>query len=79
MCWTPPSPTRKDNATLHLHDKQRCVEVKIAAEGGAWRLEEERLENPGKASPRRLAVTFDAPVTSARVRVTLSPVPDFKP
>jgi len=71
--------TRKDDTALYLHDKQRCVEVKIAAEGGAWRLEEERLENPGKASPRRLAVTFDAPVTSARVRVTLSPVPDFKP
>lgn len=71
--------TRKDGTTLHLHDNQRCVEVKITAEGGAWRLEEEQLENPGKASPRRLAVTFDAPVTAARVRVTLTPVPGFKP
>lgn len=70
---------RKDDTTLHLHDKQCGVEVRIAAEGGAWRLVEERLENPGKPSPQRLAVTFDAPVTTARVRVTVTPLPDSKP
>jgi len=70
--------TRIDDTTLHLHDKQRGVEVKITAEGGAWRLEEEQLENPGKASPRRLAVTFAAPVTSARVCVTVMPLADVK-
>lgn len=70
---------RRDDTTLHLHDEQRGVEVKIAAEGGAWRLIDERLENPGKPSPRRLAVTFDAPVTTARVRVTVTPLPGFKP
>lgn len=70
--------TRIDDTTLHLHDKQRGVEVKITAEGGAWRLEEEQLENPGKASPRRLAVTFAAPVTSARVCVTVTPLAGFK-
>ena len=68
---------RRDDTTLHLHDKQLRVEVKIAAEGGAWQLMEEQLENPGKPSPRRLAVTFDAPVTTARVRVTVTPLPGF--
>ena len=71
--------TRKDDTTLHFHDKKRCVEVKIATEGGTWKLEDEQLENPGKASPRRLAVTFAAPVTSARVRITITPVVGFKP
>ncbi|HRR32937.1 MAG TPA: heparinase II/III family protein [Kiritimatiellia bacterium] len=66
--------TRIDGTTLHLHDKQRCVEVKIIAEGGEWRLEEEWIVNPGKASPRRLAVTFAAPVTSARVGITVTPL-----
>ena len=64
---------RRDNATLYLHDDTRCVEVRIEAEGGAWRLEEESIENPGKPSPRRLAVTFEQPVEKARVKVRTTP------
>jgi len=64
---------RRDNATLYLHDKTRCVEVRIAVEGGAWHLDEESIENPEKASPRRLAVTFDQPVEKARVKFHITP------
>ncbi len=65
--------TRKDAGTLYLHDGARCVEVRIEAEGGPWRLDEELIENPGKPSPRRLAVTFQKPVTAARVRFLITP------
>jgi len=65
--------SRRDNGTLYLHDKTRCVEVKIEPEGGSWHLDEERIENPGKPSPRRLAVTFDKPVAAARVRFRITP------
>jgi hypothetical protein len=65
--------TRKGDATLWLHDKTRCVELRIEAEGGAWRLDDELIENPGKTSPRRLAVTFERPVAAARVRFTVTP------
>lgn len=64
---------RKDGGTLCLHDGRNCVEVRIKAEGGAWRLDEETIENPGKPSPRRLAVTFEKPVAAARVRFTVTP------
>lgn len=65
---------RKDAGTLYLFDDGgRCVEVRIEAEGGAWQLEDEMLENPGKASPRRLAVTFAQPVASARVAFRITP------
>lgn len=65
---------RKGDGKLFLHDKKtHCVEVRIEAEGGPWRLEEELLENPGKPSPRRLAVTFEKPVTSARVKFLITP------
>jgi len=64
---------RKDNETLYLHDGDNCVEVHIEADGGAWRLEEELIDNPGKPSPRRLAVTFEKPVTAACVRFRITP------
>ena len=65
---------RKSDNTLYLHDKKtRCVEVRIETEGGAWKLEDELIENPGKTSPRRLAVTFEQPVAAARVHFTIAP------
>ena len=64
---------RRDNGTLCLYDKTHAVEVHIEAEGGPWHLDEERIENPGKASPRRLAVTFENPVTTARVQFRIVP------
>ena len=65
---------RKDAATLLLGDGARRVELRIETEGGAWRLDEELIENPGKPSPRRLAITFEQPVQSARVRLTITPL-----
>jgi hypothetical protein len=64
---------RAENGTLYLHDKTRCVKVRIDAEGSPWHLDEERIDNPGKPSPRRMAVTFDKPVVSGRVRFRITP------
>jgi len=64
---------RKGSGTLYLQGGTNCVEVRIEAEGGPWRLDEETIENPGKPSPRRLAVTFEKPVTDVRVRFRITP------
>ena len=41
--------------------------VEIGVKGGAWHLEEKILDNPGKASVKRIAVVFDQPVKDAVV------------
>lgn len=64
---------RKDNGPLYFYAGTNCVEVQISADGGAWRLDEETIENPGRPSPKRLAVTFEKPVTAARVQFTITP------
>ena len=43
----------------------------IAVQGGEWELQEEEIENPGKPSPKRLAVAFAQPVAAATVSFTL--------
>ncbi|MCQ2391605.1 MAG: heparinase II/III-family protein [Kiritimatiellae bacterium] len=45
--------------------------VAIAVQGGEWELQEEEIENPGKPSPKRLAVAFAQPVVAATVSFTL--------
>jgi hypothetical protein len=72
---------RRDDNTLFLYDTQHCVQVSIGVEGGLWKLQEEDIENPGKRSPKRLAVTFLQPVKSARVRFAIQPcaLPDDLP
>ncbi len=60
--------TRASDNTLLLRQKEHAVTVRIDVEGGAWRLDEDEIENPGRRTPTRLAVTFTEPVASARVR-----------
>lgn len=64
---------RRNAGTLYLYDTQRCLRVQIAVEGGTWTLEEEEIENPGRPSPKRLAVSLELPVASARVRFLFEP------
>jgi len=45
--------------------------VDIAAQGGEWTLQDDLIINPGKPSPRRLAVTFARPVAQATVAFTI--------
>jgi len=51
--------------------KGRRASVDIAVQGGEWKLQEEEIKNPGKPSPRRLAVAFARPVTQATVAFTI--------
>ena len=51
--------------------KGRKAAVTIAAKGGDWELQEEEIINPGRSTPRRLAVTFVQPVAEAEVSYTL--------
>ena len=50
-----------------LKDGKRSVAVTAAAEGGAWHLTTELVENPLKVSPKRLSLEFDRPVRTAEV------------
>jgi hypothetical protein len=52
--------------------KGQKVQVDIEATGGSWKLAEEEIENPGKPSPKRLAVTFDGPVADASVTMRVT-------
>jgi hypothetical protein len=61
---------REGDDVIYLHGNGKCVMVQLEAEGGKWQLEEEEIENPGRPSPKRLAVTFDKPVSEASVCFT---------
>ena len=43
------------------------VRPEVKAQGGAWRLVEETIPNPGRWAPHRVAVRFDQPVKTADV------------
>jgi hypothetical protein len=58
---------------LLVYDAQRALAVTVEAEGGAWEYALEEIENAGRAQPRRLGITFTAPVREARVRFTVRP------
>ena len=45
------------------------LELSITAEGGAWEMREEFVENPGRTQPYRMAIAFVKPVLKAKVRV----------
>ena len=47
------------------------AEVRIAVQGGEWTLQDDLIKNPGRPSPRRLAVAFARPVTQATVAFTI--------
>ena len=46
--------------------------VAVVAEGGDWTLEDEKIENPGRRSPRRISATFKNPVSRAKVSFAIS-------
>jgi hypothetical protein len=72
---------KADDRTLFLYDAKHCVRVRIGVEGGLWNIEQEEMENPGRPSATRLAVTFLQPVRTAKVRFEISPceLPDDLP
>ena len=47
------------------------AEVRIAVQGGEWTLQDDLIKNPGRPSPRRLAVACARPVTQATVAFTI--------
>lgn len=49
------------------------MEVRAAVDGGAWSIEEESIENPGRPSPKRLAYTFAEPILTGRIRFVIRP------
>ena len=59
---------------LRAKDGQRA-RVEIEVEGGAWRLVEEIVPNPGRNDVRRLAVELEAPVRRAMVAVRYTALP----
>ena len=61
-----------DASRLELKTKKGAkASVTIAAEGGEWQLQEEEIENPNRRSPKRIAVAFTRPVTTAKVSFTI--------
>ena len=44
--------------------------VSVKVEGSPWKIEEERIDNPGRISPNRYAITLTEPVASAKVTVS---------
>lgn len=53
----------------------RKLQATASSDDAPWHLTSELLDNPTKTSPKRLALVFDSPVTSARVSWTFSPEP----
>lgn len=51
--------------------KRTCrVAVSVKVDGSPWKIEEDRIDNPGRISPNRYAVTLTDPVASAEVSVS---------
>ena len=48
------------------------VKVSVRVSGSPWKIEEDRIDNPGKLSPNRYAVTLTEPVDAAEISVTYS-------
>ena len=51
-------------------DETLSASVAISVEGSAWKIEEDHIDNPGRISPNRYAITLTKPVQSAEVTVT---------
>jgi len=64
---------RRTDGSLVVYDARRAVTVTVEAEGGVLDFALEPIDNPGRASPKRLGFTFTAPITEARVRFTVRP------
>ena len=48
------------------------VKVSVSVDGSQWKIEEDRIDNPGMLSPNRYAVTLAEPVESAEISLTYS-------
>ena len=66
--------TRKVSDWVFMREGRRLA-VSVEVSGGAWHWEEEVWDNPNLNRPHRIAVTFDKPVSQARVIYTFRPLP----
>jgi hypothetical protein len=63
----------KSKQGLILVGKKTKLKASVRAEGGDWSWDERILENGRSTMPRRVAVTFEKPVTKASVEFTFAP------
>ncbi len=64
---------RRDVDTFVVHDASACLEIDVAVDAAcAWDAGTETIENPGKPSPTRLAFRLAKPITTARIRFTIT-------
>jgi hypothetical protein len=63
-----------DNTGLKLVDSQNkgALDVKFEVEGGAWKLDEDIIENPSRPSPKRIAIKFNDKLLKAKVKMSFS-------
>jgi hypothetical protein len=66
--------TRQDaDGTLVILDGDQAVRVAIDAGGAAWRLASEVIREEAPVTPTRVAIELAAPVTEARIAMTITP------
>jgi hypothetical protein len=66
---------RRDACTFVVYDGKASVTVNVAVDGSEWEYVEERIDNPGRATPTRLGFNLTTPVTTATVRFVIRPAP----
>lgn len=71
FCKVTPTETK---GVYVLEDEKTSVRLscRFSATGGEWTMKSERIPNPKRREPTRLALTFTAPVSEARVSVVFS-------
>ena len=63
----------KSGEGLVLVGRKAKLRAAVRVEGGNWSWDEHILENGRPTTPRRMAVTFEKPVTKALVEFTFAP------
>ena len=63
----------KSGEGLVLVGEKAKLHASVCVEGGDWSWDERILENGRSTTPRRVAVTFENPVTKALVEFTFAP------
>ena len=64
---------KKSKRELVLVGEKTKLRVSVRVEGGNWSWDERILENGRSSTPRRVAVTFEKPVSTALVEFTFAP------
>ena len=64
---------KKSKQELVLVGQKAKLRASVRVEGGDWSWDERILENGRSTTPRRVAVTFEKPVTNALVEFTFAP------